>query len=259
MIERASLPRRYSNFITSVKEEFIGECIYSIFNESLNIFDRKNEKQEKVKQALVKNFIKEQGVDALLSRFRRKNVLLSEFAFIVDKAVKAVTETTDAHNINSWTIDSDIKDRFISDLDNCNSKEAIITITDRVSDAETEFVNDNMRRKLEIDSILQSKKEKLDTIEDKPDEVKESVASGFARKIKAIKNRHISSIYQTIAEAMTKNALSDEELKPIYIKEGNLDMDTVLEDVGIIYTFLESLYSTEMIDDEYVKKFVNEI
>lgn len=259
MIERASLPRKYSNFITSVKEEFIGECIYSIFNESLNIFDRKNEKQEKVKQALVKNFIKEQGVDDLLARFRRKNVLLSEFAFIVDKAVKAVTETTDAHNINSWTIDSDIKDRFTSDLDNCNSKEAIITITDRVSDAETEFVNDNMRRKLEIDSILQSKKEKLDTIEDKPDEVKESVASGFDRKIKAIKNRHVSSIYQVVAEAMTKNALSDEELKPIYIKEGNLDMDTLLEDVGIIYTFLESLYSTEMVDDEYVKKFINEI
>lgn len=259
MMFRNSLPKKYSEFITSVKEEFLGECIHSVFNESLNIFDRRNKKQELVKKALVTNFIQEQGVNALLSRFRTKNALLSEFALIVDKAVKEVTETTDTFNMNSWTVDTDIKNRFTADLANCNSKEAIITITDRVSDAETEFVNDNMRRKMEIDNILQAKKEKLDAIEGKSEEIKESVAAGFDRKIKAIKNRPVSSIYQIIAESMTKNALSDESLRTIYIKEGNLDMDTVLEDAGIIYTFLETLNTTEMIDEKYIQKFVNEI
>lgn len=259
MVNRQSLPKRYSEFITSVKEEFLGECIYSIFNESLNVFDRKSKKQELVKKALIKNFIQEQGVNQLLSKFRTKNALLSEFALIVDKAVSAVTETSNAMNINSWTIDTDIKDRFTSDLNNCNSREAIITITDRVTDAETEFVNDNMRRKMEIDEIMQSKKEKIDAMEGKPEDVKESVAASYDRKIKSIKNRHISSIYQVIAESMTKNALTDESLRPIYIKEGNLDMDTVLEDAGIIYTFLETLNTTEMVDEAYIKKFVNEI
>ena len=259
MVNKNSLPKKYSDFITSVKEEFLADCIYSVFNESLNVFDRRNKKQELVKKALVSNFIKEQGVNSLLSKFRTKNALLSEFALIVDNAVNAVTETTDVFNINSWTIDTDIKNKFTSDLDNCNSKEAIITITDRVADAETEFVNDNMRRKMEIDNIMQSKKEKLDSIEDKSEEIKESVAASYDRKIKAIKNRHVSSIYQVIAESMTKNALSDEELRSIYIKEGNLDMDTLLEDAGIIYTFLETLNTTEMVDEAYVKKFVNEI
>lgn len=256
---RAAIPQKYSNFITSIKEEFVGECIYSIFNESLNIFDRKNEKQELVKKALISNFIKEQGVNSLLSKFRTKNVLLSEFALIVDKAVKEVTETTDTYNINSWTVDTDIKNKFTDDLCKCNSKEAIVTITDRVSDAETEFVNDNIRRKMEIDEILNSKKEKLDSISDKPEDVQEAVAAGFDRKIKAIKNRHVSSIYQAIAEAMTKNALSDEDLQKIYIKEGNIDMETLLEDVGVIYTFLETVFTTEMVDEDYVKNFVNEI
>ena len=259
MANRASLPQKYSNFITSVKEEFVAECIYSIFNESLNVFDRKNKKQEFVKKALVTNFIKEQGVNSLLSKFRTKSVLLSEFALIVDKAVKEVTETTDTYNINSWTVDTDIKNKFTADLEKCNSKEAIITITDRVTDAETEFVNDNIRRKLEIDDILNAKKEKLDSIANKPEDVQEAVAAGFDRKIKAIKNRKVSSIYQAIAESMTKNALSDEELQKIYIKEGNIDMETLLEDVGVIYTFLESIFTTEMVDEEYVKKFVNEI
>lgn len=259
MANRASLPQKYSKFITSVKEEFVGECIYSVFNESLNIFDRKNKKQELVKRALVTNFIQEQGVDSLLSKFRVKNILLSEFALIIDKAVKEVVETTNAQNINSWTVDTDIKNKFTSDLEKCNSKEAIITITDRVTDAETEFVNDNVRRKLEIDEILQAKKEKLDSIAHKPDDVQESIAAGFDRKIKAIKNRHISTVYQTIAESMTKNALSDEDLQKIYIKEGNIDMETLLEDVGIIYTFLETVFTTEMVNEDYVKKFVNEI
>ena len=259
MVNRQSLPKKYSDFITSVKEQFLGECIYSIFNESLNVFDRRNKKQELVKKALVTNFIKEQGVNQLLNRFRIKNVLLSEFALIVDKAVNEVVETTNAMNMNSWTIDSDIKDRFTSDLNNCNSKEAIITITDRVADAETEFVNDNMRRKMEIDEIMQSKKEKLDAMEGKPEEVRESVAAAYDRKAKSIKNRHISSVYQVVAESMTKNALTDEELRPIYIKEGNLDMDTLLEDAGIIYAFIETLNTTEMVDESYIKKFVNEI
>lgn len=259
MVNRNSLPKRYSEFITSVKEEFLAECIYSVFNESLNIFDRNSKKQELVKKALVKNFIQEQGVNKLLSKFRTKNALLSEFALIVDNAIASVTETTNAQNINSWTVDTDIKDRFTADLKNCNSKEAIVTITDRVADAETEFVNDNMRRKLEIDDIMQSKKEKLDAMEGKPEEVKESVAASYDRKIKAIKNRHVTSIYQIVAESMTKNALSDESLRPIYIKEGNLDMDTILEDAGIIYTFLETLSTTEMVDEAYINKFVNEI
>lgn len=259
MVNRQSLPKRYSEFITSVKEEFLADCIYSVFNESLNVFDRRSKKQELVKKALVANFIKEQGANQLLSKFRTKNVLLSEFALIVDKAVNAVVETTNAMNINSWTIDTDIKDRFTADLKNCNSKEAIVTITDRVTDAETEFINDNMRRKLEIDEVLQAKKEKLDAMEGKPEEVKESVAASYDRKVKTIKNRHISSIYQVVAESMTKNALTDESLRPIYIKEGNLNMDTVLEDAGIIYTFLETLSTTEMVDEAYIKKFVNEI
>lgn len=259
MVARSALPKKYADFMTSVKEEFVAECVYSIFNESLNVFDRRNKKQELVKKALVTNFIKEQGVNALLSKFKTKNALLSEFALIVDKAVKEVAETTDAYNMNSWTVDSDIKNKFTQDLDNCNSKEAILTITDRVTDAETEFINDNMRKKMEIDSILQAKKDKLDAIEDKPEELKESVAAGFDRKVKAIKNRHVMSIYQTIAEAMTKNALSDEGLRTIYIKEGNLDMDTLLEDVGVIYTFLECLFTTEMVDEQYVQNFVNEI
>lgn len=259
MVQRAAIPTQYNKFITSVKEQFLSECIYSVFNESLNIFDRKSEKQELVKHALVKNFVEEQGVDKLLNRFRKQNALLSEFAFITDKAVKKVTETTQTYDKNSWTIDTDIKDTFTSDLTNCNSKEAIVTITDRVADAETEFINDNTRKKLEIDDILQSKKEKLDAMEGKPEEVKESVAAMYDAKVKSIKNSHISSVYKVIAESMTKNAITDPELKKQYIHEGNLDMKTVLEDTGILYTFLETVYTTEMADEAYVREFVNNI
>ena len=258
-VQRASLPMQYNKFITSVKEQFLQQCIYSVFNESLNVFDRRNEKQELVKKSLVNNFIKEQGVDKLLSRFKSKNILLSEYALICNKAISSVIETTNALNKNSWTVDSDIKNRFIDDLKNCNSKEAILTITDRVTDAETEFVNDNIRKKIQIDDIIQSKKEKLDAIEDKSEEIKESVAAAYDRKIKAVKNNYMSTIYQTIAESMTKNAVTNEDLKNIYIKEGNLDMKTLLEDVGIIYTFLETVYTTEMVNDSYITEFVNNI
>lgn len=259
MVQRTAIPAQYNKFITSVKEQFLSECIYSVFNESLNIFDKNNKKQELVKHALVKNFIEEQGVDKLLCKFRRQNILLSEFALITDKAVKSVVETTNTYNKNSWTIDTDIKDTFTNDLTNCNTGEAIATITDRVADAETEFINDNTRKKLEIDDILQSKKEKLDAMEGKPEEVKESVSAMYDAKIKSIKNSYISSIYKVIAESMTKNAITDQDLRKQYIHEGNLDMKTVLEDTGILYTFLETVYTTEMADESYVREFVNNI
>lgn len=259
MVQRQALPGKYNEFITSVKEEFLGECIHYVFNESLNIFDRRSEKQKFVKKALVQNFIQEQGVDKLLYQFSRTNVLLSEFALIVNEALQQVLETTKAYNINSWTIDSDIKDRFIDNLHNCNSKEAIIMITDRVSDAETDFVNDNLRKKMEIDDILKAKKEKIDSLEGKSEEVKESAAAFFDRKIKAVKNRRVTKVYQVLAEAMTKNALSDPDLRQVYISEGNLDMETLLEDTGIMYTFLETLYTTGMVNEEYVNEFVNKV
>lgn len=258
-IESSTLPTRYNKFITDVKEELLGECMYQLFNESLTIFDRLDTKQELVKKALINNFIKEQGVDKLLIKFRKQNALLSEYALIIDNAISKITESTNIYNKNSWTVDRDIKNTFIDDLSKCDSKEAIITITNRVSDAETEFINDNTRRKMEIDEILQSKKEKLDTIEDKPEEVKESVSAMYDRKIRAIKNRHTSSVYQIIAESMTMNALSDPELEKIYINEGNLNMDSILIDAGIMYTFLEMLFTTEIINTSYITEFVNNI
>lgn len=259
LTERQGMPQKYNEFMTSVKEEFLSDCIYSVFNESLNRFDRDSKKHEFVKKTLVKNFVQEQGVDKLLTKFRNQNLLLSQFAYACDKAVKSVAETTTVYNKNSWTVDDDIKNQFIDDLKDCNSKEAIITITDRVADAETEFVNDNVRKKLEIDDILQAKKERLDAMEGKPEEIKESVAAGFDRKVKALKNKYTSTIYRAITESMTKNAFLDDELKQIYIKEGNLDLKSLTEDAGIMYTFLETLYTTEMVDESYIKNFVGNI
>ena len=44
MVNKNSLPKKYSDFITSVKEEFLADCIYYVFNESLNVFDRRSKK-----------------------------------------------------------------------------------------------------------------------------------------------------------------------------------------------------------------------
>lgn len=259
MVQRQALPSKYNKFITSVKEEFLCECIYNVFNNALPAADRISKKHEFVKKALVKGFVEEQGVDKLLSKFRKQNALLSEFALIVDKAVKEVSESTSAVNINSWTVDTDIKDRFIDDLEKCNSKEAIITIANRVADAETDFVNDNMKKKIEIDEILKNKKERLDAIADKSEDLQESVALSYDRQVKLVKNRHVSSVYQIMAESTIKNVFLDEDLKKIYINNGDLDLDTLLEDVDVMYTFLECVFTTEMADKDYVAKFVNNI
>ena len=84
--------------------------------------------------------------------------------------------------------------------------------------------------------------------------------------VESLTEEEVNNLVDTVVEAIVDeleaslkeaDEIAEEELKKIYIKEGNLDMKTVLEDAGIMYTFLETLYTTEMADEEYINELVN--
>lgn len=245
--------REYSQYLDNTKTVFLQECIVNIVKRALPKVTA--EDKDNFIYTLANKFVKEQGATKLLSKWRHQNVLLSELTGLVEKNYNAVLESSDKNNKESWYIDDDIKDSFIDGLNNTNTDEAILTIINRVRDAETDFINDNSARKMEIENIMRDTAEKVSTA--KNDNIKEEYEIIGKQKISNIRNLREKSIYQQVNESITKSAIIDPKLKNIYIEDGEINMDKIFEDANVLYTFLETLNTVEMVDSEYIKAYIN--
>lgn len=245
--------REYSQYLDNTKTVFLQECIVNIVKRALPKVTA--EDKDNFIYTLANKFVKEQGTTKLLSKWRHQNVLLSELAGLVEKNYNAVLEASDKNNKDSWYIDDEIKDSFIDGLNNTNTDEAILTIINRVRDAETDFINDNSARKMEIENIMRDTAEKVSTA--KNDAIKEEYEIIGKQKISNIRNLREKSIYQQVNESITKSAIIDPKLKNIYIEDGEINMDKIFEDANVLYTFLETLNTVEMADNEYIKAYIN--
>lgn len=249
---------QYNKFTKDTKTLLVSECICKLLNESTSVLTD-NIEGNTIKTNLVNNFVESYGVEKLLNRFKTKNLLLAEFYLAVDKAYNAILESVDKENPDTFQIDTTIKDTFFDDLDMTNADEAIISIRNRVIDAETDFVNDNIRDKVDIDAALNDAKNRIDATSD--DTIKESANIRAKSLISDIKYRQSKNIYNTMVKEVTESVAKSDNLKQVYMENGLFNMDKITENVNIIYSFLECLNTAQIVDvnENFIQDFVNDL
>lgn len=248
----------YNKFIQDTKTALVSECICKLLNESTSIVTH-NTETDTIKRNLVNNFVENYGVDKLLNRFKTQNLLLAEFYAAINKAYTAVLESVDKTNPDTFKIEPSIKDTFFDDLDMTNADEAIINIRNRVIEAETDFINDNIRDKTEINSILKDAKDKIDSTSN--DSIKESVNIKAKADISKIKYGRKKNIYHTMVQEVTESVSKIDDLREIYMENGSFNMDKITENVNVVYTFLECLNTAQIIDvdEKFVSDFIKDL
>lgn len=255
---KLKVEREYNKFISETKKSLLTECIYTLMDKACGY--QSNQVQANIiKRNIVDNYINEQGTNVLLASFRTKTFMLSEFARIIDKYTNIIVEKADKNNPDTFVIDQEDRDNFYDEL-KFDDVEAVSTaIKTRVSNSIDEFVNSNIKQKEELKDILRTSKEKIDGTNN--EEVKESYNILAKKAMTNIRERKVTNVFESMVFSLAQASLNNETLKEVYAKDNKLDMDSIVENVTIMYSFLETLNSAQIhrVNESYIQEVLESL
>lgn len=249
-----------SERMTKIKEAFVSECIFKLYCESVAF--PMTQRDKVIARNLVNKFVIENGAGNLISSFATENMILSEFSRISQKYYNRVLEGCDnkqecelTGEIAGQVIDQNVVDDFYKELEEIDVKDASKAIKDRVADAISNFVDTNAANKFEYEEIIRAAQDKVAAIDGSDDVVAESYIGMAKRKINEMKNTRDVNVFGYMVEALTTSVFKDESLKTRFVNEGTVDMDGIVESAQLIYTMLEMVNTTNMVNVD--EKFIN--
>ena len=255
-----------SEKLLKIKESFISECIYKLYCESVHY--PLTSKDKIIARNLVNKFVIENGAGNLITSFATKNMILSEFSRISQKYYNKILESCDNENecmftgqISDNLIGQDTVDDFYKELSDINIEDASKAIKDRVADAISEFIDINAANKLEYEEIIKSAQDKIDAMDDSDETIAESYINIAKRKINDMKNTREKNVFNYMVESLTTSTFKDELLKNRFINEGSVDMDGIVESAQLLYTMLEMVNTTDMVNvnEEFISNYLNSL
>lgn len=245
-----------ANKLAKIKESFVAECIYRVYKESVGF--PMTSRDRVIAKNLVNNFVCENGAQRLIDSFATKNLMLSEFSRICDKYYNRILEGCDSKDckdeFGTKLIDNECVNDFYKEIEEVDVTDASKLIKERVADAISDFVDTNSANKIEFEDIINQAKEKATLAKDEA--VAESYIDMAHRDILEARANAKTNVFGYMVEALTTKALTDDTLKARYIHEGSVDMDGIVDSTQLIYTMLEMVNTTNMIDVD--EKFVND-
>lgn len=236
---------KFMSFSNNVKKTLLAECIHKIYSGAL-LVENTTDMDISSRYAYINNFIEEEGVEKLLNRFKTKTPLLCEMSNIVNKYHKLIVEKVCKEEPETHKIEDEDKDEFLKELDNEDVDKVIEIIKDRVSGAIDKFIEDNAKDKEKIKEIIAKSKEKVDSIDD--EKIAESYIAKYNRDIKNVRNIRNQTIFEHMVSSISKQAILNEEVKEVLSEGDKLNMDKIIETATIMYTFLEMVNTTKMVD-----------
>ena len=270
---------QHEAFCAGVKKALLVECINHLYQTVVerNMYD---DSARTITKNLVNKLVEEQGVTNLLNRFKSQNTLLSEYSMLVDKYYDIIVEEVntnkntddadDSEDKETMTSDTDsyaqnfgidvkIKDNFFDDLKTVDPDDVILSIRNRVSDAVQQFIDSNTADKMDIQDIISQVKERVNTAKISTD-VQESYKSLGGKYIADIR-RKPKKLFGYMVESVSANVMKDEVMKEHFMKDGHLDMQKIVENCELMYTLLEMVNTTEMVNvnEEYMESVVQSL
>ena len=223
--ESKSLKRanRFLNLRTTVrnnlKEAFLFEAIKYFYNES-SVQEIEKEELQTTKDTIIMGFIKENGVENILNKFRKRDVVLTDIANFVNESTRAIMEENEEKLKDSETAPEDIqvsvddRESFIDKM--AQQKEEIedvgAMVQTHVANNVEEFIASNVEDRQQIKDILDDVKEKVASIKaanaDVAEQIKESKIMKARREIHKIKNSK-KNILECMVNHLSKRVIAE--------------------------------------------------
>lgn len=251
--ESKSLKRanRFLNLRTTVrnnlKEAFLFEAIKYFYNES-SVQEIEKEELQTTKDTIIMGFIKENGVENILNKFRKRDVLLTDIANFVNESTRAIMEENEEKLKDSETAPEDIqvsvddRESFIYKM--AQQKEEIedvgAMVQTHVANNVEDFIASNVEDRQQIKDILDDVKEKVASIKaanaDVAEQIKESKIMKARREIHKIKNSK-KNILECMVNHLSKRVIAENH-QAFLDDRNSIKMDKIVETAECMLTML---------------------
>lgn len=251
--ESKSLKRanRFLNLRTTVrnnlKEAFLFEAIKYFYNES-SVQEIEKEELQTTKDTIIMGFIKENGVENILNKFRKRDVVLTDIANFVNESTHAIMEENEEKLKDSETAPEDIqvsvddRESFIDKM--AQQKEEIedvgAMVQTHVANNVEEFIASNVEDRQQIKDILDDVKEKVASIKaanaDVAEQIKESKIMKARREIHKIKNSK-KNILECMVNHLSKRVIAENH-QAFLDDRNSIKMDNIVETAECMLTML---------------------
>lgn len=251
--ESKSLKRanRFLNLRTTVrnnlKEAFLFEVIKYFYNES-SVQEIEKEELQTTKDTIIMGFIKENGVENILNKFRKRDVVLTDIANFVNESTRAIMEENEEKLKDSETAPEDIqvsvddRESFIDKM--AQQKEEIedvgAMVQTHVANNVEEFIASNVEDRQQIKDILDDVKEKVASIKaanaDVAEQIKESKIMKARREIYKIKNSK-KNILECMVNHLSKRVIAENH-QAFLDDRNSIKMDKIVETAECMLTML---------------------
>lgn len=251
--ESKSLKRanRFLNLRTTVrnnlKEAFLFEAIKYFYNES-SVQDIEKEELQTTKDTIIMGFIKENGVENILNKFRKRDVVLTDIANFVNESTRAIMEENEEKLKDSETAPEDIqvsvddRESFIDKM--AQQKEEIedvgAMVQTHVANNVEDFIASNVEDRQQIKDILDDVKEKVASIKaanaDVAEQIKESKIMKARREIHKIKNSK-KNILECMVNHLSKRVIAENH-QAFLDDRNSIKMDKIVETAECMLTML---------------------
>lgn len=257
---------KYRQFLSEAKTTLLTEAIFYFVNES---FDRSvTIDQRKQAEAVVLNFVKEEGADKLLNKYSTQTEFLANLSGIVNETYdKVVKEAKDAKKISAFNMKKSTTDAFYDKLQNISNTQVTNKIMDMVAQETENFIQQSVEDKNKMEEMAQKTKEKIDNIKARNPETKEAIkqemVNTYNRESKLIRTNRPRSIFEEMVYHISNKVVKHKDLlNSHYVNEsGQLDVNKITENTKVLYTVLETLntFKFRKFDNKDIQEIIQNI
>ena len=272
LTEEAISGANRANFLNNVKTGLVSSALYKICKESFT--EKLSKHDEQILSKFFTEFVTEQGAGKLLLDWKYKNVILAEVANVCNETYNSIrdsfstyrnyymeNESSDGRNEQTpdnkpdiLKLDKDQIDDFYNKISSVDTDQASTLINSRVGDAINDFIDSNAENKAECEEIIADAENRIQKA--KTPEAAEAIQAEATRQIQIHNQYKRKNPFHCIVEAIIKASLTDENLKSLNINESNVDMDNIVHSAKLVYSFLETLSTLQVVDEQFVIDYI---
>ena len=258
--------RNYKEFVTTDLLETAFKAIYITALMETTDLDAND---IKFAEKMVDKFVQENGTYSILRKMEGKTYLLDTLKKIVEDAAEDAVEKADEGDKECEETPADAKEDMVNKLEeDPEVNDAVKVISDRIANAEEEFIKKNMEDKKKIEDIVNDINDRIQAVKDdisKDDETKEAIEQECTieknKKINDIYESRTHSLFDHMVHETAKVVVKDSKLRDIYSESGKIDMGNIVKTCKAMYGFLEFVNSIQLekVDKSYIEKVVAEL
>ena len=266
---RRKIQEAYCDYRSFVKNTCLEYAIVGLMESALEQSDLSDRDMNMV-FGFVKGFVKEQsGATNILTKAAGRTFVIDSIKEAVEEETEEIIAKADPKNPDTFVIDKEDIEKMMNKLDNNDDyNEVKSAIAVRVIGAEDVFLTNSKAEKEKIDDIVAAAQDKCASIEADPEmeeetkeAIKQEVTRECNRKLTLISEAPKSAVFDEMVRHLTRSSIKKNRKHFIIEESGKVDMDRVVNTVKIMYSLMEALSTSKLVnvDEKFIDETINNL